>query len=117
MKKFFMVLISIVLILGISLGTAYAVKPDLVKTWFGIEDTQTEEPTDDTEKPDDGNLGDVEIPLPGGDDGEIEVPIDPGEQEIVYTTNVADYEINGDTITAYNGTDKNIKIPTSYSIA
>lgn len=49
MKKFFMVLISIVLILGITLGTTFAIRPDLVKTWFGIEDTQSEEPTDDTE--------------------------------------------------------------------
>lgn len=119
LKTFLMTLLSIILILGISLGTTYAVKPDLVKTWFGIEDTQTEEPTDDTEKPDDGNLGDVDIPLPGGDDGEIEVPIDPGEDEEPDEEpeiKVLDFTFSDGVLTGYTGSETEIVIPSSYSI-
>lgn len=43
--------------------------------------------------------------------GELEEPEEPS-----YITNVTDYEFDGDTITAYNGDDENISLPTSYSI-
>ena len=54
------------------------------------------------------------------DGGNISVTESTGEseepEEPSYITNVTDYEFSGDTITAYNGDDENISIPTSYSI-
>ena len=54
------------------------------------------------------------------DGGNISVTESTGEseepEEPSYITNVTDYEFDGETITAYNGDDENISIPTSYSI-
>lgn len=46
---------AIVVLLAIALGITYLVKPDLVKDWLGIEQTQTIEPdvTDDEQTDDD----------------------------------------------------------------
>ena len=103
MKKFKSILKAVAIILGISillLGTAfgitYAIDKDLALSWIGIE----KEPSD-TKEPDTPE--------------EPEEPEKPEESE--YVTNIADYEIEGDTITAYTGADKYIKIPTSYSIS
>lgn len=110
MKKFKSILKAVAIILGISillLGTAfgitYAVDKDLALSWIGIE-----KETSDTEEPDT-----PEEPDEPGEDEELEKKPDESE----YVTNIADYEIEGDTITAYTGADKYIKIPTSYSIS
>ena len=104
MKKFKSILKAVAIILGISillLGTAfgitYAVDKDLALSWIGIE---KEEPT------------------PGTDIEEPENPDDTKEpDEEAYICNVSDYEFDGNTITAYNGDDKYIQIPSSYSIS
>lgn len=43
LKTFLMTAISLILIAVIGLGTTYAVKPDLVKDWFNIENSETNE--------------------------------------------------------------------------
>ncbi len=110
MKKFKSILKAVAIILGISillLGTAfgitYAIDKDLALSWIGIE-----KETSDTEEPDT-----PEEPEEPGEDEEPEKKPDESE----YVTNIVDYEIKGDTITAYTGADKYIKIPTSYSIS
>lgn len=107
MTKFinvFLITISITIFLALAaLGIAYLVEPSLVKDWIGIEQVEQIEP---------------ETPVDPETPEEPEEPTDPEEpEEIVYVTNVADYEFDGDTITAYNGDDGNILLPTSYSIA
>ena len=115
MKKFLMVLISIILISGIALGVTYLVKPGMVNSWFGIENAQSDV-SEDTENPDEETPGtDTETPgtdteEPGEETPDIEEPIE-------YITNISDYEFNGNSITGYKGSDEYIQLPTSYSIS
>lgn len=118
MKKFFMILgiaiFLVVLIAGGTLGITYAVDKDLATSWLDkigihIEDDSSgiqigpDEPTPDQ---------------PGTDIEEPENPDDTKEpDEEAYICNVSDYEFDGNTITAYNGDDKYIQIPSSYSIS
>lgn len=100
MKKFFKGLILVILLALVGLCIAYVCQPSLFDGWFGIAEEETvepEQPGEDVEEPDD----DTE---------------DTGETE-AYICNVSDYEFDGNTITAYNGDDKYIQIPSSYSIS
>ena len=98
-KTFLMTFLSIILILGISLGITYAVKPDLVKDWFNIESTQTEPPTEDTEQP--------------GEDEELGTE-EPGEETPL--VKFSDFTFSNGNIVGYNGIGTEIVIPSSYSL-
>lgn len=106
MTKFinvFLITISITIFLALAaLGITYLVEPNLVKDWIGIERVEPSEPNTPEEP---------EQPTEPEEPTEPEKPEEPS-----YITNVTDYEFSGDTITAYNGDDENISLPTSYSI-
>lgn len=113
MTKFinvFLITISITIFLALAaLGITYLVEPNLVKDWIGIERVEPSEPNTPEEP---------EQPTEPEEPTDPETPEEPEEpEEIVCVTNVADYEFVGETITAYNGSEKNIALPSSYSIA
>lgn len=104
MKKFFKSLILVILLALVGLCIAYICQPSLFDGWFGKTQEQPVEPDNpDTEEPGETNE-------PTEDDSD-------NEEDITYICNVADYEFDGNSITGYNGTDSNIQLPISYSIA
>lgn len=113
MTKFinvFLITISITIFLALAaLGITYLVEPNLVKDWIGIEQVEQIEPETPEEPEEPTEPTEPEEPT------DPETPEEP--EEIVYVTNVADYEFVGETLTAYNGSEKNISLPSSYSIA
>lgn len=112
-KTLKIMIVCLFLAICLTIGLSYALSPNLYQT------ESAEQPTDDTEQPDDGNLGDVDIPLPGGDDGEIEVPIDPDEDEEPDEEpeiKVLDFTFSDGVLTSYTGSETEIIIPSSYSI-
>ena len=112
-KTLKIMIVCLFLAICLTVGLSYALSPNLYQT------ESAKQPTDDTEQPDDGNLGDVDIPLPGGDDGEIEVPIDPDEDEEPDEEpeiKVLDFTFSDGVLTSYTGSETEIIIPSSYSI-
>lgn len=114
LKVLSITIFSLVLLVGTTFGIAYAVDRDVAISWLEkigiVTEAETPETPEDPETP-----VDPEEPTAPEDPEEPEEPEDP--EEIVYVTNVADYEFSGNTITAYNGDDENILLPTSYSTA
>lgn len=96
MKNFIKIIALILALCALALAITAIAKPSLFDN--NKKDDVIEVPNDDPETPE-----------------EPEEPEKPDELE--YATNIVDYEIEGDTITAYTGADKYIKIPTSYSIS
>ena len=124
-KSFLITLGVIVFVLAAGFGITYAVDKDFALDLLDKIGIQIEQPV---EQPDDETPGgDIEVPgedieVPGEDTGETEEPENPDDTEDTgdtetYICNVSDYEFDGNTITAYNGDDKYIQIPSSYSIS
>lgn len=124
-KSFLITLGVIVFVLAAGFGITYAVDKDFALDLLDKVGIHIEEPV---EQPDDDTPGgDIEVPgedieVPGEDTGETEEPENPDDTEDTgeteaYICNVSDYEFDGNTITAYNGDDKYIQIPSSYSIS
>ena len=124
-KSFLITLGVVVFVLGAGFGITYAIDKDFALDLLDKIGIQIEQPV---EQPDDETPGgDIEVPgedieIPGEDTGETEEPENPDDSEEpddteTYICNVSDYEFDGNTITAYNGDDKYIQIPSSYSIS
>ena len=124
-KSFLITLGVVVFVLGAGFGITYAIDKDFALDLLDKIGIQIEQPV---EQPDDETPGgDIEVPgedieVPGEDTGETEEPENPDDTEDTgetetYICNVSDYEFDGNTITAYNGDDKYIQIPSSYSIS
>ena len=117
-KSFLITLGVIVFVLAAGFGITYAVDKDFALDLLDKIGIQIEQPV---EQPDDETPG-GDIEVPGEDTGETEEPENPDDSEEpddteTYICNVSDYEFDGNTITAYNGDDKYIQIPSSYSIS
>ena len=117
-KSFLITLGVIVFVLAAGFGITYAVDKDFALDLLDKIGIQIEQPV---EQPDDETPG-GDIEVPGEDTGEPEEPENPDDTEDTgeteaYICNVSDYEFDGNTITAYNGDDKYIQIPSSYSIS
>lgn len=119
-KIFSLTLLSLILLVAIGFGITYAVDSDLAKSWLSeIGITIDSQEGEEQEQPSEEDKPNEEVP----DEEEPDTPTDEEEpsdeepEEIEYVTNIADYDFSGNTITAYNGDDKNIAIPSSYSIA
>lgn len=99
LKIFMFTILSLIVIFGMTLGISYAINPNLVRYWFGIESTQTEPPTEDTEEP-------GEDEEPGTEEPGKETPL----------VKFSDFVFSDGALAGYTGSETEVVIPSSYSI-
>ena len=122
LKIFMFTILSLIVIFSMTLGISYAINPSLVRYWFGI----SEEQSIDTEEPDEETPGtDTEDPGTDTEDPDIEEPgiEEPGEEipeedEVPEPEiKILDFTFSDGALTGYTGSETEIVIPSSYSIA
>ncbi len=109
MKKAYLIIFSLILILVAGVGITYLIEPSIVNTWFGIAEEETIQPDEDNPSEDTGETEEPEEP--SEDTGETDEP-----GKITYVCNVSDYEFYENKIVRYFGNDAYVELPSSYSI-